>query len=954
MTKRMRICAAIAATVAITACPLIAEAGTLQGTITDRSNGEALLSATIMVESDAPGTEPQGTVTDNDGNFKIEEIPPGEYSITVSYIGFVAHKVNGVVINETDTHQLNESLIPVAINTGTITVSTSRSPEKILEAPASVSVVNAENLETRTSLTPSEHLKGISAVDVATTGLNQSNVVVRGFNNIFSGTMLVLIDNRIARVPSLRYNAYNFISTVNEDMERIEVVSGPGSALYGPNSASGVMHIITKSPFASKGTTVSLGGGERDVVVGSFRHANTIGTRVGYKISGQYYQGNDWESYDEAEPDSVAKFRITPEGREYSNDSTVVSNARDFDIEKFSAEGRMDFLFRKNWSLIVNGGFNQGSSIELTGLGAGQAIDWRYSYAQARLNYKDLFIQGFVNASDAGDTYLLWTGQLIVDKSKLWGAQVQHSYAPNDRLSFIYGFDALLTRPNTEGTINGRNEEDDNIDEFGVYLQSEAQLTDQVRLIGAARVDDNNRLEDIIVSPRAALTYQPDDHNNFRVTYNRAYSTPDNNNFYLDILQNSDPFGVGAGFESALGFRPDIDIRVQGVPETGFHWRMGENGPQYRSPFAPAAGMSSTDFIDRHDPMFTNVMWSIGRGAVISGFEAQLAEMGVPQPAIDVLSMSMNAVTPSMLAGLHDTLMTFNPNTRSFDAASMADIADIERLKPTITQTIELGYKGVLGDRLKFSVDAYRTQKYDFIGPLTIETPNVFLDPATLSNSLSQAYAQALADPENADYAAALAALDSEAYGGNENGTPIDELTTMFTTGAASIPFGTFSPEEALNPEALLVTYRNFGDISFYGADLAFAYHLHRNWNVGGSYSYIRKNLWSEDDEEGQVHDIHLNAPKHKFGLFVQYANPKIGFTGDARLRYVDAFEMNSPFVGTTVGTYSVVDLNAGVNLMYDTRLYLTVQNALDYEHIEFVGAPPIGRLAILRLSKSF
>jgi iron complex outermembrane receptor protein len=63
---------------------------------------------------------------------------------------------------------------------------------------------------------------------------------------------------------------------------------------------------------------------------------------------------------------------------------------------------------------------------------------------------------------------------------------------------------------------------------------------------------------------------------------------------------------------------------------------------------------------------------------------------------------------------------------------------------------------------------------------------------------------------------------------------------------------------------------------------------------------------------------------------------------------------MSGPFEGTTVDAYTVVDLNAGLNLTYDIRLALTVQNLLDHRHIEFVGAPEVGRLALLRATKSF
>jgi iron complex outermembrane receptor protein len=175
----------------------------------------------------------------------------------------------------------------------------------------------------------------------------------------------------------------------------------------------------------------------------------------------------------------------------------------------------------------------------------------------------------------------------------------------------------------------------------------------------------------------------------------------------------------------------------------------------------------------------------------------------------------------------------------------------------------------------------------------------------------------------------------------------------MFTSGAASIPFGTVSPAEQLNPDAILVTYRNFGDITFYGADIALSYNINQNWNVGGTYSYVSKNFFDKE-EENEVHDVYLNAPKHKVGFNVKYSNPTYNLIAQARLRYVDSFEMVSPFVGTTVPSYEILDFNIGMDLVPNTRLTLTIQNALDKEHIEFVGAPKIGRLAILKVTQSF
>lgn len=915
---------------------------TITGKITDRTDGMALMNASVRLLSDDISLKTKGTAADQNGVYELKNVPAGEYMVLVSSVGFASETRTAVLAEEKGTETLNFSLAPTTINFEAVSVSASRRPEKIVEAPASVSVVPTESIESRTTLTPTEHIKSLPAVDVATTGLNQSNAVVRGFNNIFSGSLLVLSDNRIARVPSLRFNAYSFIPTINEDIEKIEVVSGPGSALYGPNAASGVMHIITKSPFASRGTTISIGGGERDLFLSSLRHAGTINSDIGYKVTGQYYRGRDWKKYEDSEPDTIQKFLPTTDGPVPVGDS--IPNHRDFDIEKLAGEARVDFLIDNDMSLVINGGASRARSIELTGLGAAQAVNWIYSFAQTRFRYKDLFVQGFVNTSDAGDTYLLNTGQLIVDKSQLWVGQIQHQYRPIDELAFTYGFDALLTRPNTESTINGTNEEDDDINEYGAYLQTEYKLNPYLKLVGAARVDDNSKLEDMIFSPRAAVVYEPVNNHHFRLTYNRAYSTPDNNSFYLDILQSNDIGSLGASFESSLGFRPELDIRVQGVPETGFHWRFNENGPQFRSAFAPAAGLSTSDFIDYNDPVFTNVMWGLGRGAVISAFENQLAAQGMSEVMINALSSSMSNVTPDQMMGLTNRLMTINPDIGIPGPSSPDDIADIDRLQPTITQTFELGYNGFAGKSFKFRLDAYHTKKNNFIGPLSVETPNVYLDPATLSTTLWPLIDAALdANP--------IDAAQLEAVFGVSGDDLTDTLTTLFTSGTAQIPFGTVSPAEAIDPTAVLVTYRNFGDISFYGADVAFDYHLNQYWNFGGNYSYVSKNFFAQSEE--QIHDINLNAPRHKAGFYIHFHYPKIGFNANIRFRFVDAFDMDSPFYGNSVESYRLVDTYLGVNFIYGSYLSLTVQNLLDNRHAEFVGAPEIGRLAILRLTYS-
>jgi len=210
-------------------------------------------------------------------------------------------------------------------------------------------------------------------------------------------------------VHTLRLNANNFIPVTNEDIERIELVLGPGSALYGPNSANGVMHVITRSPFTSGGTDVSIGFGERSLRKGSVRHAGMVNANLAYKISAQYYTGTDWKYNDPVEDAARAQEVV-----DVADAADRTLKARDFDIQRQSVEARLDYRPTEEMTAILSYGYNQGDHIELTGLGAGQALDWSYNYVQTRFIYKDLFAQYFHNWSDAGDTFLLRTGTPVV------------------------------------------------------------------------------------------------------------------------------------------------------------------------------------------------------------------------------------------------------------------------------------------------------------------------------------------------------------------------------------------------------------------------------------------------------------------------------------------------------------------------------------------------------------
>ncbi len=474
---------------------------------------------------------------------------------------------------------------------------------------------------------------------------------------------------------------------------------------------------------------------------------------------------------------------------------------------------------------------------------------------------------------------------------------------------------------------------------------------------------------------------------------------------------------LGANFEPALGFSPNIDIKAQGVPsDTGFTFRRDEKGqPLFRSPFSPLGKLENSTYIPMDDPVFTNVMWNVGRGAVLSNFESglkakftaealpaiisaqspeeiaalvsnlppetlQLLPPAFQQPGaiaaipaeqlpqlvaqlfetlppiavtalaetmVNNLTTSLAIVIPEQAVGLKNTLRSFDPETRTF--VDVEDVNNVDPLKPTITQTYEIGYKGILHNRLAFSADVYHSRINNFIGPLFVETPSVFLDAASFQESFGAQLAEALSDPKNVSLNTALLEFDKTENGGNANGSPVDEIITIF----ASIPFGTATPEQAIDPNAVMLTYRNYGNISLNGLDLNFTWFLTPSLSIGGNYSFVSKDLFENVDGIG---DIALNAPRNKFGATIQYTNNNLGLGVGIRARFVQGFPVRSGVYVGEVESYYTVDLNAGYDIPLGPkpRLSVTVQNLMNYKHQQFVGTPEIGRLAIARLTQTF
>lgn len=157
-------------------------------------------------------------------------------------------------------------------------VSASRHRERLVDAPAAVTVVTAGEIERRAANAQVPKLLAATpGLELTQAGLYDFNVNTRGFNGPLTRRIAVLVDGRDPSVPFLGAQEWGTFSLPLDDVESLELMRGPSAALYGSNASSGVLNLVTKPPRASAGGTLRLTAGELATANLDLRWAGELG-----------------------------------------------------------------------------------------------------------------------------------------------------------------------------------------------------------------------------------------------------------------------------------------------------------------------------------------------------------------------------------------------------------------------------------------------------------------------------------------------------------------------------------------------------------------------------------------------------------------------------------------------------------------------------------------------------
>ncbi len=267
----------------------------VSGILFDKRTGETLIGASVFVKGTTTGAQ-----TDIDGKFKFkpEQTPP--YTLVFSYIGY-----EPVELEIRSEEQAKKSIV-MRLNESEnvlkdVEIVDSRITEKQKENPLTIESMGLQQIKQTASSTFYEGLSALKGVDMTTASLGFVVINTRGFNSTSPVRSLQLLDGCDNQAPGLNFSIGNFAGASEIDIQKVDLIVGASSPLYGPNAFNGVLSMQTKNPFYYQGLTLYVKGAERNMFEGAFRYAHAFKNKSGddkfaFKISGSYLRAYDWNA----------------------------------------------------------------------------------------------------------------------------------------------------------------------------------------------------------------------------------------------------------------------------------------------------------------------------------------------------------------------------------------------------------------------------------------------------------------------------------------------------------------------------------------------------------------------------------------------------------------------------------------------------------------------------------
>ncbi len=394
-----------------------------------------------------------------------------------------------------------------------------RKPRKLSETSAAVFVVTEEDIRRSGATCIPEALRMVPGVQVARIGSGKWAVTSRGFNSRFAFNLLVLIDGRTVYTPVFSGVFWEVQDILMEDIDRIEIIRGPGASLWGANAVNGIVNVITKSAKETQGALATGGAGTEERAFGGARYGGQVSDRGHYRIYAKYFErddavfpdgsdaGDDWDMF-------RAGFR-TDLSLSGKDDATVQGDL-------YSGERRQVFVYP-----TVVSPYEDVVEQEDDMSGANVLGRWRRQLS----NGSDMALQVYLSHAENTEYDTDWD-------EDVFDIDFQHHFAFGKTHELTWGLGYRWYSDDIRSTdIIAFDPPEESEDLFSAFLQDDIELVeDRLRLTLGSKLEHNDATG-FEIQPNARILWTPGSTHVFWAAVSRAVKVPSRTERSLRLFQ---------------------------------------------------------------------------------------------------------------------------------------------------------------------------------------------------------------------------------------------------------------------------------------------------------------------------------------------------------------------------------------------------------------------------------
>ena len=387
--------------------------------------------------------------------------------------------------------------------------STSRRPQSVAESAAAVFVITQEDIGRSGVTSIPEALRMVPGVEVARIDGNKWAVSVRGFNGRFANKLLVMMDGRSVYTPLFSGVFWDAQDTVLEDIERIEVVRGPGASLWGANAVNGVINIVTKRARDTQGGLFVAGGGTEEQGFSTLRYGGQVSDDAFYRAYIKYFNRDSQEFIDDG--DAADDWQVGRAGfrMDWEPDDAPDAITVQGDIYRgvVGTTGRQ-FSLTPPFSQTVN------TDDDI--FGANLLGRWTHDFEDG----SDMALQVYYDLVSGDELGI----QL---REETFDIDAQHHFQIGDRNDVIWGLGYRAVAAEFDDNFTVSLNDDHRTDHLvSAFVQDEITLVDDELRLTLGSKFEYNTYTDFEIQPTARLLWTPDEQQSVWLAASRATRTP--------------------------------------------------------------------------------------------------------------------------------------------------------------------------------------------------------------------------------------------------------------------------------------------------------------------------------------------------------------------------------------------------------------------------------------------